>query len=516
VTRTIALFWVKRDARLADNACLAEADRLGLDLLPFFCFEPSVLSASDSSEMHLQAQWQAVSGLRNRLRQLNADVVIAHGEVVEKLTKLHARVPFAYLFAHEEIGNNITFRRDRAVAEWCRARGVIYREFPQSSVRRGGVNRDRLQRQWQSRIAEVQPLPIPQIRQSDELRALATSTAFPKLSAFGSHRFWQPVSEADARATLDDFLHHRGLWYRGGISSPNTAFTAGSRLSVHLAWGTLTARQVWHAVHARLADIDPNDPQSTRWKQSLQAFISRLHWRDHFTQRLESEPELEFRSIHPCYRDIPYENDKRLHSAWREGLTGYPLVDAVMRCLTATGFVNFRMRAMVVSFACHVLHLDWRLIHPHLARVFRDYDPGIHLNQLQMQAGVVGWNAIRVYNPAKQLTDWDPTCRFVRRWLPELRPRTEDTILSGELMPGYPPPVVPFAPRAKQMTDILYTIRQTTGAKAATAAVYFKHGSRKPDQSSRPKRRKRPTPSASRTLFDDLTFDDLTDEPLTE
>jgi deoxyribodipyrimidine photo-lyase len=174
------------------------------------------------------------------------------------------------------------------------------------------------------------------------------------------------------------------------------------------------------------------------------------------------------------------------------------------------------MRAMVVSFACHVLHLDWRLIHPHLARVFRDYDPGIHLNQLQMQAGVVGWNAIRVYNPAKQLTDWDPTCRFVRRWLPELRTQTTERILSGESMRGYLPPVMPFAPRAKQMTDILYTIRKTIEAKVATAAVYFKHGSRKPDQSSRPKRSKRPKPPASRTLFDDLTFDDLTDEPLPE
>ncbi|CAN5592809.1 hypothetical protein BH11PLA2_BH11PLA2_14620 [soil metagenome] len=279
----------------------------------------------------------------------------------------------------------------------------------------------------------------------------------------------QPVSEADAHATLADFLTRRGRWYLCGVSSPNTAFTAGSRLSVQLAWGTITARQVWHAVRERLKDLDPDDPQSPRWKQSLEAFVSRLHWRDHFSQRLESEPEMEFRSIHPNYRDIPYENDERLHTAWREGSTGYPLVDAVMRCLAATGFVNFRMRAMVTSFACHVLHLDWRLIHPHLARVFRDYDPGIHLSQLQMQAGVVGWNTIRVYNPTKQLADWDADGQFVKRWLRELKTIPVERIVNGEQLPGYQSPVVPLAERARLMTSLLYSIRRTAVAKTGYA-----------------------------------------------
>ncbi|MGL6096043.1 MAG: FAD-binding domain-containing protein [Fimbriiglobus sp.] len=507
MSRPVAVWWVKRDARLADNACLAEADRLGLDVLPLFCCEPSVLAADDASDMHAHAQWQAVGGLRSALRPHRADVVIAHGEAVEKLAKLHATVPFTHVLSHEEVGNDVTFRRDRAVSAWCRDRGVMYREFPQSSVRRGGVDRDRLQRMWQSRIVDVPPLPVPTLHQSDNLRQLAASTAFPKLPAFAPHRLWQPVSEADAHATLADFLIRRGRWYRGGISSPNTAFTAGSRLSVHLAWGTVTARQVWHAVRERLADLDPADPLSGRWKQSLEAFVSRLHWRDHFSQRLESEPGLEFRSIHPCYRDVPYENDDRLHAAWRDGRTGYPLVDAVMRCLAATGFVNFRMRAMAVSFACHVLHLDWRRIHPHLARVFRDYDPGIHLSQLQMQAGVVGWNAIRVYNPAKQLADWDSDCRFVKTWLPELRTVPAELILGGGPRPGFPPPVVPFAERAKQMTDHLYAVRKSAAAKAATSAVYGKHGSRKKEQSFRPKTPKRPGPSPAPTLFDALPPD---------
>ncbi len=503
----VAVWWIKRDARLTDNVCLTEAERLGLDVLPFFAFEPSILAADDTSDMHVQAQWQAVGGLRTSLRKHKADIIIAHGEVVEKLAKLHAIVPFTHLLAHEEIGNDLTFRRDRAVAEWCRQHGVAYLEFPQSSVRRSGVNRDRLHELWQTRIVNTSPLPVPTIRQSDPLRRLAACTTFPRLTAFTENHQWQAVSEVDARGTLANFLDHRGRWYRGGISSPNTAFTAGSRLSVHLAWGTLTARQVWHAVRERMASLDPDDPKSARWKQSLQSFLSRLHWRDHFTQRLESEPALEFESLHPCYRDLPYENDERLHAAWREGRTGFPLIDAVMRCLAATGFVNFRMRAMVVSFACHVLHLDWRLIHPHLARVFRDYDPGIHLNQLQMQAGVVGLNTIRVYNPTKQLTDWDADCRFVRQWIPELKAVPAEQILGGHQLAGYPSPVVTFAERSKHMTSLLYGIRKSAAAREATPAVLFKHGSRKkgsrkPQGASRrkPSVRKNPAP----TLFDDL------------
>ncbi len=503
MSQPLAVWWVKRDARLADNACLAEAEALGLDILPFFCVESSLMAATDTSAMHAHAWWQAVSALRAGLRDRNADILIAYGEVVEKLAKLRLRLPFTHLFSHQEVGNGLTYGRDLAVAAWCRANGVVYREFPQSGVRRGGVNRDRFRKFWLSRIAAAPPLQVPAIRQPESVRLLASSTGFPNLPIFNNTMNWQPVSEDAASETLDDFIGRRGKRYRGGISSPNTAFEAGSRLSVHLAWGTLTARQAWHAVRQRLAELDPSDPATPRWRSSLSAFLSRLTWRDHFSQRLESEPGLEFNSVHPCYRDIPYENDPRLLAAWREGMTGYPMVDAVMRCLAATGFVNFRMRAMVVSFACHVLHLDWRLIHPHLAGVFRDYDPGIHLPQLQMQAGVVGWNAIRIYNPSKQLADWDADCRFTKQWIPELRDVAEKQILAGHISGDYPPIVVPFAQRSRAMADILYRIRKTEKARAETSAVYKRHGSRRPDRSIRSRKRKPPAPQ-QRTLFDDM------------
>jgi len=274
----------------------------------------------------------------------------------------------------------------------------------------------------------------------------------------------------------------------------------GSRLSVHLAWGTITNRQAWHAVQDRLKEL-AGDEQRSLWARSLQNFTSRLHWRDHFTQRMEAEPELEHRALHPAYRDVPYDDDPALLAAWVAGRTGFPMVDAVMRCLAATGFMNFRMRAMAVSFACHALHLDWRTIHNPLARVFRDFEPGIHFNQLQMQAGVVGWNAIRVYSPAKQFLEQDPRGAFVKRWLPELRDLSAERIaaLADDPIPGYPPPIVDFRTRTAAMTALLYE-RRRTADPAVTAAVYRKHGSRtKPTTARRPKKPARPDQP---TLFD--------------
>ena len=272
------VWWIKRDLRLTDNAALtravAEARVTGGQVLPLFCHEPSLVAAPDTSPMHTHAWCQGIVHLRKELRKLGADLFISEDEVVPTLDYIRMFFPFTKVIAHEEIGQKLTYDRDLAVASWCRDHGVAYHEVPQSSVQRGGINRDRLGLQWHQRIVATRPLAaVTEVPQGAKLRARCVRTVIPTIP--GS-RLWQPVTEAHAHKTLTSFLDDRGFGYSGGISSPNTALHHGSRLSTHLAWGTLSIKQVFHATTDRLAQLaNDTHPDAEQWRRSLRAFLAR-------------------------------------------------------------------------------------------------------------------------------------------------------------------------------------------------------------------------------------------------
>jgi deoxyribodipyrimidine photo-lyase len=167
------------------------------------------------------------------------------------------------------------------------------------------------------------------------------------------------------------------------------------------------------------------------WSAALAAFEGRLHWHCHFIQKLESEPSIEFENLHRACDGLRENDfDAERFEAWRAGHTGFPLVDACMRALQAGGWINFRMRAMLVSFSSYQVWLHWRQPARALARLFTDYEPGIHYSQVQMQSGTTGINTLRIYNPVKQSQDHDPEGAFIRRWVPELADVPTDWIHS--------------------------------------------------------------------------------------
>jgi deoxyribodipyrimidine photo-lyase len=285
---------------------------------------------------------------------------------------------------------------------------------------------------------------------------------------------------------LESFLHARGRDYRFQMSSPVTAFDACWRLSPHLAWGTISMREVAQETWKRIKSLkDRDDHNSKKWRASLISFMGRQHWHCHFMQKLEDEPRLEFENLHPLYDGLrPDIADSEKLQAWIEGKTGYPFVDACMRALHQHGWINFRMRAMLMSFASYHLWLPWRATGLHLARQFVDYEPGIHWSQVQMQSGTTGINTIRVYNPIKQGIDQDPSGAFVRAYVPELYEVPDAFIHEpwkwmGRSTSSYPRPIVDQGLAAKAAKEAIYALRKKAGHYEEALGIVAKHGSRR-------------------------------------
>ncbi len=519
VEKSVAIYWMKRDFRLHDNVALEAALNSHSTVVPVFILEPSCTIAPETSLVHINALAEALADFREKLHVCGSEMLVLRGEVVPIFQELYAALPFGYVYAHEEVGIDRTFKRDVAVHRWAKSVGVQFREFPQTGVVRRLKNRDDWAVSWKTFYMKpaasppsekrMQKLVIPDVwKQTVESFNLATEDFLSTASRakLGSLTL-QPVSESRALSDLHDFFFHRGVNYRGGISSPNSALTAGSRLSVHLAYGTISGRYVYQKLNERIVQLaTSNEPNAKRWLSSLISFKSRLHWRDHFMQRLETEPRMEFRPINPAFLELKYGNNPAYLVAFFNGKTGFPMIDAVMRCLQQTRFINFRMRSMVTSFACHALHLSWQKINAPLARLFLDYEPGIHLSQLQMQAGVVGINTLRTYNPTKQIIDQDPRCIFIKKWLPELANYTPAEIIDHVNFPvaGYPPPIVDWKISVAQMRKMIHEIRQKQASKEMAQTVFQKHGSRKKNTMGkrRSQSKSKQVPANAPTLFD--------------
>jgi deoxyribodipyrimidine photo-lyase len=322
-----------------------------------------------------------------------------------------------------------------------------------------------------------------------------------------------------ALGLLDSFLDGRGADYRRGMSSPLSGATCCSRLSVPLATGAVSVREVLQRLYtARRALVEARPALRAIPVTAADSLIARLHWRGHFMQKLETEPKLEIRSFHPAHQGARPTTapDDSVLDAWATGQSGIPFIDACMRSLIATGWLNFRMRAMVQSFASYHLGLDWRASGERLARLFTDYEPGIHWPQVQMQSGQTGINTPRIYNPVKQGREQDPEGGFTRQWVPELA-NVPSAVLqtpwlaTGADLGGYAPPIIDLETAARSARARLTTLRRTAGYREAALEVFEKHGSRKrhidhDGATGRPPRRKRPPPASAQLS---LAFDEL-------
>ena len=523
----LQVVWFKRDLRVNNHRPLCAAALAG-PVLPLYILEPALWQQPDVSARHWRVLRPCLLTLAADLAGLGQELIVRRGDVVGILADIRARLgPFA-LWSHEETGALWTYRRDQAVLAWCRAEGIPWRELPQTGVVRRLKSRSGWAAQWDRRMAE--PLVPP-------------PAGLPPLASRGFHLTSEPLPEQMGaaigpatgdgeppgdRATglylLESFVQRRAARYVRGLSSPLTAPQACSRLSPALALGTLSMAEVVQRLRMvqRQTEVGdswaeaPGVAPNRALKGGLHACLSRLAWHCHFIQKLEDQPSIETKCLHPALEGLRGTDPARI-AAWAKGETGIPFIDACMRALVATGWINFRMRAMLCSFAAYQLWQDWRAPARHLARCFIDYEPGIHYPQVQMQSGTTGINTLRIYNPVKQGLDHDPDGVFLRTWLPELadlptpllhEPWKAETPLlraAGVRLDGtYPRPIVDSTEAARFARETLWPLRRGRAVRQAAAAVVEKHGSRKASAPpTREAARRAAVDTRQGTLFED-------------
>ncbi|MBC3872208.1 FAD-binding domain-containing protein [Undibacterium flavidum] len=527
-----SVVWFKRDLRLYDHAALVAAASRG-PILCLYVVEPDLWAQADAARQHFEFILESLRDLYIALKQRGGRLHVVTGDITEVLNILYDKAPFHSLCAHEETGNGWTYQRDLAVARWCQSHQVNWLEFRQFGVVRRLADRDHWKASWDAHVEQL-CLPVPTQMAFVDMPwqdALPPSACRLDLAQPDPPRRQRGGRQLGLEV-LSSFLYERSAYYRGGISSPLSAPGACSRLSPYLTFGCLSLREIVHATVQRMEQLheDPlvsKHPSATRMKQGLNAFVSRLYWHCHFIQKLESEPEIEFQNMHRGYDGMCENEFNDAHfQAFTQGLTGWPMVDACIAMLRETGWINFRMRAMLVSVASYPLWLDWRPVGVWLATQFLDYEPGIHWSQMQMQAGTTGINVPRVYNPIKQAHDHDPKGVFVRRWLPAMRKVPDLFLFEPWTMPSdvqaacgirlgldIPVPLVDLDAATREAKAKLFAVRGLAEVKAAKSAVVKKHGSRSA-RSSKPGKRdskklKSPEVSvtAEQTLAPQLGFD---------
>jgi deoxyribodipyrimidine photo-lyase len=414
------LWWIRRDLRLSDNQALAAALAAAEHVVPVFVLDPALLASPCAGDKRLAFLFDGLRSLDADLRQRGSRLIVRQGEPAAQLARLLGETGASAIFAERDV-TPYARRRDEQVSALLplHVTGGLAMHPPSAVVKEDGspyTVYTPFSKRWLAL-----PLPSP----ADLLpspRRVATPTdldslpipAEPTLPAGVPF----PAGEAEAQRLLAAFTEGEDAAitrYRDERNRPDLEGT--SRLSPYLRFGMLSARQA--VVASRTARLVARTSDAC---YGTDTWLSELIWREFYVAILYHFPHVRSGSFQRHYDHIPWANDETDFAAWREGRTGYPIVDAAMRQLVQTGWMHNRSRMIVASFLVKDLLIDWRRGERFFMQHLLDGDPANNNGGWQWTAGV-GTDAapyFRVFNPVVQGQKFDPNGDYVRRWLPEL------------------------------------------------------------------------------------------------
>jgi deoxyribodipyrimidine photo-lyase len=436
--------WHRDDLRVRDNAALAAAAADGVPA-PVFVVDPTFYRDGGAADARLRFLHESLAALDDRYAARGSGLALRHGDPEDVLDAL----PVDRLYVNRSVTARYGRERDDALFE----RDDVT-TFDVDGLDR--TDRPREAYDWGSAAEayfEDDPIPAPTTLRPTPLDPGPPVAAVEE--RYGVDPSKRDVPTGGAAAAWDRLRAFAADLdrYPGGIADPAAAEERTSHLSPYLQFGCLSVREALR--HVRREGTDA---------RGRRLFEERCYWNRHYAQKLLDWPGWTERAVNPVFRGLfRDEHDPDLVAAWTAGETGFPLVDAAMRALRETGWLNFRTRALCATFYTYVLRCWWRVGADHFYRHLIDGDAAINYTQWQSQSNLTGVHPVRIYDPRKQVREHDPEGTYVRRYVPELRELPTEHLARPERTPlavqdeagvhvgeDYPRPVVDFEARADE------------------------------------------------------------------